>query len=115
MSEGVSGAGVGIILIRDDKILLGKRTDDASKGTSELKGEGTWTLPGGKIHFKESFEETLVREVSEETGMELNSFEIICVNNDIVGEKHFITIGALSEEFEGEPNVMEPEEITEWR
>lgn len=115
MSQGVSGAGMGIILLRDDKILLGKRTEDVSKGTSELKGEGTWTLPGGKIHFKESFEDVLVREVKEETGIDLNSFEIICVNNDIAGEKHFVTVGAISEEFEGEANVMEPEEITEWK
>ncbi|MDD5417252.1 MAG: NUDIX domain-containing protein [Candidatus Aenigmarchaeota archaeon] len=115
MSQGVSGAGLGIMLVRDDKILLGKRTDDVSKGTSELKGEGTWTLPGGKLHFKESFEDALVREVNEETGIDLISFEIICVSNEIAGEKHFVTIGAVSEEFEGEANLMEPEEITEWQ
>jgi len=113
MSQGVSGAGVGIILIRDDKILLRKRTDDTSKETSELKGEGIWTLPGGKIHFKESFKDALIREAEEETGMILNCFEIISVSNDIVDEKHFITIGAVSDEFEGDASVTEPEEITE--
>ena len=109
------GAGIGIIIIKDGKVLLGRRTEDRSKGTSELHGEGTWTLPGGKLHFHESFEAAAAREIFEETGIRTNTFDIISITNDMVPDKHFVTIGLLCRGFEGEPRVMEPEEITEWR
>ena len=109
------GAGFGVMILKDRKILLGRRHDDAEKADSELRGEGTWTMPGGKLEFGEEFEEGARREVFEETGMVLKNAKIICVNNDKNEYAHFITIGILSTDFEGEPRVMEPDEITEWR
>ena len=38
----------------------------------------------------------------------------ICVNNDILNGVHFVTIGLFSDVIEGEPKVMEPDEIVEW-
>ena len=114
MSQGVSGVGCGIILIKNDKILLGRRTEDTSKATSELKGEGTWTLPGGKMHFKETIEDVVKREVKEETNLDVKSFDVISVSNDIVPDKHFVTIGVICNDFDGEVQTMEPEEITKW-
>ena len=108
------GAGIGILVIKNGKVLLGRRTEDVSKGTTELHGEGTWTLPGGKLHFHESFEVAARREIEEETGIRANKLEVISVTNDMVPDKHFVTIGLLCTDFEGEPKVMEPEEITEW-
>tara|TARA_B100001971_G_C17649367_1_gene267325 strand:+ start:162 stop:398 length:237 start_codon:yes stop_codon:yes gene_type:complete len=46
--------------------------------------------------------------------MKLNKVEVLCVNNDVIETAHFITIGSFSDDFEGEPRVMEPNEITEW-
>ena len=40
------GVGCGIMVLRDNKVLLGKRHDDPEKADSELYGEGTWTMPG---------------------------------------------------------------------
>jgi len=111
----VKGGGFGVMMIKDEKILLGKRHDDPDKADSELHGEGTWTMPGGKLEFGESFEDGARREVYEETGIKLNSVKVICVNNDKNEYAHFITIGLLSGDFLGEPKVMEPNEITEWR
>ena len=51
------GAGFGVMLFKEGKILLGRRHADPEKADSELNGEGTWTMPGGKLHFGESFEE----------------------------------------------------------
>ena len=51
----------------------------------------------------------------EETGIRLNDSRVICVNQDIIESAHFVTIGLFSEDFEGEPRVMEPDEITEWK
>lgn len=110
-----AGVGIGVMLMKDNKILLGKRHTDPTKADSELHGEGTWTMPGGKLEFGESFEEGAKREVYEETGIQLNEVKIVCVNNDKNQSAHFITIGLFSNKFEGEPKVMEPDEIVEWQ
>lgn len=109
--------GIGIMLIKGGKVLLGKRHENPEKASSLLKGEGTWTMPGGKLHFQESFEEGAKRELFEETSINLKRAKIICVNNDTVEDAHFITIGLFAEhdDFEGIPEVKEPDEITEWK
>ncbi|MDD5032428.1 MAG: NUDIX domain-containing protein [Patescibacteria group bacterium] len=109
------GAGVGVMLFREGKVLLGRRHADPGKADSELHGEGAWTMPGGKMEFGESFEDGARREVLEETGLQLDEIKIICVNNDKNEYAHFVTIGLLAEKFSGEPKVMEPDEIVEWR
>ena len=109
-----TGIGFGVMILKEGKVLLGKRHEDPDKASSELKGEGSWTMPGGKLHFQESFENGAKREVMEETGIKLNKIKVIGINNDIVEKAHFVTIGLFSEDFEGEPQVMEPDEITEW-
>ncbi|MDT8274187.1 MAG: NUDIX domain-containing protein [Desulfomonilia bacterium] len=113
----VNGAGIAVMILKEGKVLLGKRNDDPVKAGSKLHGEGTWTLPGGKIEFHESFEDAAFREVEEETGIRVKKerMRFISVSNDMVHDAHFITLGFLSEDFEGEPEAMEPEEITEWR
>ncbi|MBU2539588.1 NUDIX domain-containing protein [Patescibacteria group bacterium] len=109
------GVGFGVMLLKDKKILLGKRHDDPEKASSALHGEGTWTMPGGKLHFGETFEQGAEREVLEETGMQVNKMEVISLSNNIVSDAHFITVGFLCEDFSGEPEIKEPDEITEWR
>jgi len=111
------GVGVGVIILKDNKVLLGKRNDDPDKADSLLHGEGTWTLPGGKLDFGENIQDCAYREVLEETGIKINKnkIKLISVTNDVVEDAHFVTLGFLCEEFEGSSNVMEPDEITEWK
>lgn len=109
------GAGFGVMMLKDGQILLGRRHDDPEKADSALRGEGTWTMPGGRLEFGESFEEGARREVQEETGMQLNDLKLFCVNDSKNEYAHFVTLGFLSENFSGEPQVMEPDEIVEWR
>lgn len=73
-------------------------------------------MPGGKMHFHESFEDGIYRETLEETWLKINkdALKIISITNDMVPDKHFITIGFLCEDVEWEPQVMEPDEITKW-
>jgi len=111
------GVGVGVMIVKDGKVLLGKRHIDPQKASSALHGEGTWTMPGGKLHFKEELEEVAFREAFEETGITIDKrkLKIINVSNDIVVDAHFVTVGFLCQDFEGEPKVMEPDEIVEWQ
>lgn len=109
------GVGVGVMILKDGKLLLGKRHSDSEKASSLLHGAGTWTMPGGKLNFGETFEDGAKREVLEETGIILNKVDVICVNQDMVETAHFITIGLFSDVFSGEPRIMEPDKIIEWR
>ena len=109
------GVGFGVMLLKNGRVLLGKRNEDPKKAGTVFHLEGTWTMPGGKLEYGESFEEGAKREVLEETGITVNSVRVICVNNDKNEYAHFVTIGLLAEDFSGEPRVMEPDEITEWR
>ena len=115
MGEIQVGAGIGILMVRDGKFLMGKRHDDAEKADSALSGEGTWCMPGGKLDRGDSLESGAMREVLEETGIKLNSVNIIGVTNDIGPKAHFVTVSMFSDDFEGEAKVMEPDEITEWK
>jgi len=108
------GVGIGVMILRDGKVLLGRRHENYEKADSRLDGAETWTMPGGSIEYGESFEEAGKRETEEETGIKLNDLKIMCVNNDVGSRAHFITVGLFSGDFDGEPKVME-EAITEWR
>ena len=109
------GVGFGVMILKEGKVLLGHRHENPEKASSLLHGEGTWTMPGGKLHFQEKLKEGAVREVFEETGIKVKGLEVISISNDIVQDAHFVTIGFLCKDFEGEAKVMEPDEITEWK
>lgn len=111
------GIGVGVMILRDNKVLLGRRHSDPNKADSELHGEGSWTMPGGKLNFGEKLKDAAYREAFEETGIKINKEKLknISVTDDILEDAHFVTIGFLCNDFEGEPQVMEPDEIVEWK
>lgn len=115
MEEKKPGAGFGVMILKGRKVLLGHRHEDPKKASSLLHGEGSWTMPGGKLHFQENLKEGAIREVFEETGIKVKSLKVISVSNDIVHDAHFVTIGFLAKEFGGEEKVMEPDEIIEWK
>lgn len=114
MENKIPRVGVGVMILKDNKILLGKRHYDPEKATSLLKGAGHWTMPGGKVDFKELLEDAIKRETAEECGLILDNFKLICINQDIVEDAHFITAGFISDSFSGDVSVMEPDKITEW-
>jgi 8-oxo-dGTP diphosphatase len=111
------GTGIGVMILKNNKVLFGKRNENPETADSELHGEGTWTMPGGKIEYKESFEDAAFREVLEETGIKINKdkLKLISISNDVGDDAHFITIGFLATDFSENAKVMEPDEITEWR
>jgi 8-oxo-dGTP diphosphatase len=97
--------GIGVLIIRDEKVLLSKRINSA--------GEGTWCLPGGRLEFNETFEGCGKREVKEETGLDVDSLEVISLSNDIMYGDHWITIGIKPSIVNGEPTIKEPQKFIE--
>ena len=110
----VAMAGIGILILKDGKVLLGKRNEDSEKADTELHTEGTYTCPGGKLDFGEKLGDAARREILEETGIKANNLKLISVTNEIVNDAHFVTIGFLCNDFNGKPKIMEPKEITKW-
>ena len=109
------GAGLGVILEKDGKILLGMRHPDPDKADSAFRSAGEWSLPGGKIDFGETLEECAIREVREETGIIIKNPEVISIHNCKNEHAHFLTAGVVVHEWEGEAKVMEPDEMIEWK
>lgn len=99
--------GVGIGVIREGKILLGKR-----KGAH---GVSQWQVPGGHLEFGESVEECASRELREETGLTSVSINLGPWVNDLIEEgKHYITLFVFVDQFAGEPQLLEPHKCEGW-
>ncbi len=64
-------------------------------------------------------EETAKREVKEETGLEVDGFELISVADEMryiaSDGKHYLNIGIKAVYQGGEPKVLEPEKCREWK
>lgn len=99
--------GVGIAVVQNGKILFGKR-----KGSH---GSGLWSFPGGHLEFGESVEDCARRELAEETGLKALSIHLGPWTNDIIdGAKHYVTIFALVDHFEGVLTLLEPHKCEGW-
>lgn len=109
------GAGFGVVLEKDGKILMGLRHLDPDKADSAFRSAGEWSLPGGKLDWGETFEEGAIREVKEETGIDIEDPEVISVHNCKNQHAHFMTVGLSAKKWTGEAKVMEPDEMIEWR
>ncbi len=99
--------GVGIVVIQNNKVLLGKR-----KGTH---GSGEWSFAGGHLEFGETVEACAKRELAEETGLHALSLYVGPWTNDLIeGDKHYVTFFAFTHQFEGELMLLEPEKCEGW-
>ena len=101
--------GVGVIVVKDDKVLMGKRIGS--------HGENSWSFPGGHLEMFESVHECAKREVKEETGIEIKNLQDVTFTNDIFRseEKHYITLFVRAEYSFGEVKVLELDKCLEWK
>jgi len=108
MEEQRPKVGVGVIIIKNDKVLLGKRKN--------AHGEGTWCFPGGHLEFNEEIEDCAIREVREEAGIEIKNIRIGTFTNDLFKKegKHYVTLWVVSDYSFGKVKVMEPEKCEKW-
>lgn len=100
--------GIGVIVLKDGKVLLGKR-----KGSH---GEDSWGFPGGHLEFNEFLSDCARRETLEETGVSITNLRKGIFTNDIfLSEgRHYVTLFMIADYESGEVQVMEPEKCEAW-
>jgi ADP-ribose pyrophosphatase YjhB (NUDIX family) len=75
---------VGAVVLRGQELLLVRR----ARGP----GFGRWSLPGGRVEVGETLAEAVVREVAEETGLEVVCGEALGWVERISDRDHFVII-----------------------
>ena len=99
---------VDILVVKDNKILLGLLTE---KWNAE--GRQVYGVPGRDVRFGEAIGDAIKRNIREECDCEVTDYKIICVNANYALGNHYIGIGAITK-INGEPKVLVPDDWTKW-
>jgi len=93
--------GVGGIIFKEDTVLLVKRDQEP--------GKGEWSLPGGMVEVGETLEEALIREITEEVGIEIRIGGLARLLDRIIRDEsqrvqyHFVIVDYWAEMVSGRP------------
>ena len=104
--------GVGAVILEGDKILLEKRKNMPSKGK--------WSVPGGLVELGESVENAVVREVKEETGLDVYAPRLVDVVTYVsMGERgavmyHYVIIDYLVSVKGGKAKAASDADALKW-
>ncbi len=99
--------GVVVVVEKDGQVLLGKRAGGF--------GKGKWGLPQGYIEFDEDFLTAAIREVKEETGLNVEIRSIInVVSNFLSPSLHTLAIVLLAGVVAGEKKAGDDLETLDW-
>ncbi|MEM2108088.1 MAG: NUDIX hydrolase [Candidatus Bathyarchaeia archaeon] len=104
--------GVGAIIINDGKILLEKRKSAPAKGK--------WSVPGGLVELGENIKQAVIREVKEETGLDVASPRLVDVVDHISLDEegkikyHFVIIDYFVKVKDGELRAASDADELRW-
>ena len=102
--------GVGVLLWRDDRLLLGERVMPG--------GDTVWQLPGGHLEAGESVSLCAVRELREETGIDMSSPRLVGFTDRpfTVAGHHYVTLFVSGDcPQAAEAANLEPERCMGWK
>lgn len=102
------GLGVGLVILRDRKILLYKRMRPPEAGY--------WSIVGGKVDHMEPAEEAARREAEEETGLDIGGVRLLGPTELIsdADNQHWISLLYIASDFKGEPKLTEPDKLSDF-
>ncbi len=99
------------ILIEDQKILLVKQ---------DVTETRNWALPGGRLELGETIEQCLIRELKEETGLDISVKELLYITDRFYRNTHIVHIMFLIKKTggnfrSGKELELETEKIKEFK
>lgn len=102
------GVGVGVLVLHEGLVLLGRR-----RGSH---GAGTWSAPGGRLEYGEEIVDCAARELKEETGLVASSLELGPYTNDVFPEagEQYLTVFVVARGIRGTPANLEPAKCEGW-
>ena len=104
--------GVGGVIIKDGKILMIRRAFEP--------GAGMWSIPGGMVEVGEKLSDACVREIEEETGLEVDILELInvfdMIDKDDQGkvQYHYVLVDFLAKPVGGEERISAEATEMKW-
>ncbi len=98
--------GVGVAIVDEGKILLVQRANDP--------GKGLWAVPGGKVDHGETLREAAVREVLEETGLDVEVSDVVWAGEHISDHGHIVLIDFLGTVRGGSLQAADDADRAEW-
>ena len=104
--------GVGAIIIEEGRVVMVKR------GHEPLKGE--WSIPGGVLEVGETLREAAIREAREETGLEVETLDLLGVFDRVVRDEagqtlyHYVLIDFLCRRVSGKLCCADDADAARW-
>lgn len=99
--------GVGVMILKNNQLLLGKR-----KGSHSA---GEYSFCGGHLEYMESFAACAQRETREECGIEIENIRFQGLFNVThYAPKHYVQVGLIADWKKGTPQALEPDKCESW-
>lgn len=104
--------GVGVVVWRGDSFLLVRRGQEPNKGQ--------WSIPGGAQQLGETVFAAAIREVQEETGLDIEVFALVDVVDGIMRDDqgellyHYTLVDVVAESPEGDPVAADDAAAVGW-
>lgn len=106
-SKAKFSVGVSVLVVRDNKLLLGRRIN-----TGTL--DGWLSTPGGRIEETEDMYAAARRELKEETGLDSDALLVIGFKEHFRSGEHYFMFYLFASDVQGVPENKEPGKCEGW-